>query len=186
AWPVTRSQFDTASISASEVLTAVSASLAGGASESITVSALVPLNFFGTTPNGSLPDGVPPNLFELDGNTTVDSSGSHDWNQVFSDFQGTTTDASGARAVDFVNDPVNTTKDNIFSAGGSKDISGIQQGPWLWTGGKPQGKDDIENAAAALYTEGASDPNPGDVILYAMVDRYDNSGDATMGFWFFA
>src|SRR5262249_12858758 len=62
---------------------------------------------------------------------------------------------------------------------------GIQSGQWLWTGGKPQGKDDIENAAAALYTERATDPNPGDVILYAMVDRYDNSGDATMGFWFF-
>src|SRR5262249_18981231 len=122
---------------------------------------------------------------ELDGNTTVESSGSHDWNQVFSDFQGTTTNASGARAVDFVNDAINTTRDNIFSAGGSKDISGIQQGPWLWTNSKPQGKDDIENAGAALYTERSTDPNPGDTILYAMVDRYDNSGDSTMAFWFF-
>src|SRR5262249_10585198 len=148
------SQFDTASIDpSSEVLTATSAALLGNTSESITVSALVPLNFFGNIPNGSLPDGVPPNLFELDGNTTVDVSGSHDWNQVFSDFQGTTTNASGARAVDFVNDAINTTKDNIYTGGGSKDVSGIQQGPWLWTGSKPQGKDDIENAAAALYTE---------------------------------
>ncbi|HKB35807.1 MAG TPA: M57 family metalloprotease, partial [Gemmataceae bacterium] len=106
-----------------------------------------------------------------------------------SDSQGATTSTSGARAVDFVNDAINTTKDNIFNAGGSKDISGIQQGPWLWTNSKPQGKDDIVNAAAALYTEPSGDltkyPNPGDVILYAMVDRYDNSGDATMGFWFF-
>jgi uncharacterized repeat protein (TIGR01451 family) len=186
AWSVTTSQFDTASISSSEVLTATSASLLGGASEAITVSALVPLSFFGSTPNGTLTDGVPPNLFELDGNTTVDTAGGHDWNQVFSDFQGTTTNASGARAVDFVNDPINTTQDNIFTGGGSKDISGIQHGPWLSTGGKPQGKDDIENAAAALYTERSTDPNPGDVILYAMVDRYDNSGDSTMGFWFFA
>jgi uncharacterized repeat protein (TIGR01451 family) len=186
-WSVTSSQFDTTPpIDSSEVLTATSASLAGGASESVTVSALVPLNFFGNVPNTLLPDGVPPGLFELDGNTTVDTAGGHDWNQVFSDFQGTTTNASGARAIDFVNDAINTTKDNIFTAGGSKDISGIQQGPWLWTSGKPQGKDDIENASAALYTERSTDPNPGDTILYAMVDRFDNSGDATMGFWFFA
>jgi uncharacterized repeat protein (TIGR01451 family) len=185
SWSVTSSQFDTASINGSEVLTATSASLTGGASESVTVSALVPLSFFGNVGNSTLADGVPPNLFELDGNTTVESSGSHDWNQVFSDFQGTTTNASGARAVDFVNDPFNTTKDNEFAAGGSKDISGIQEGPWLWTNGKPQGKDDIENAAAALYTERSTDPNPGDTILYAMVDRFDNSGDSTMGFWFF-
>jgi uncharacterized repeat protein (TIGR01451 family) len=185
AWSVTSSQFDTASIDSSEVLTATSAALVGGASEAITVSALVPLDFFGNTPNTVLSDGVPPNLFELDGNTTVDTAGGHDWNQVFSDFQGTTTNASGARAVDFVNDAFNTTKDNIFSAGGSKDIEGLQAGPWLWTAGKPQGKDDIENAAAALYTERSTDPNPGDTILYAMVDRFDNSGDSTMGFWFF-
>jgi uncharacterized repeat protein (TIGR01451 family) len=184
-WSVTASQFGTASISSNEVLTATSASVLGGASEAITVSALVPLSFFGNIPNASLTDGVPPNLFELDGNTTVDTLGGHDWNQVFSDFQGTTTNASGARAVDFVNDAFNTTKDDEFAAGGSKDISGIQQGPWLWTNGKPQGKDDIENAAAALYTERSTDPNPGDTILYAMVDRFDNSGDSTMGFWFF-
>jgi uncharacterized repeat protein (TIGR01451 family) len=185
AWSVTSSQFDVSSISGSELLTATSASLVGGASESITVSALVPLTFFGNSPNTTLPDGLPPNLFELDGNTTVDSIGAHDWNQVFSDFQGSTTNASGARAVDFVNDAINTTKDNIFTGGGAKDISGIQQGPWLWTASKPQGKDDIENAAAALYTERNTDPNPGDAVLYAMVDRYDNSGDSTMGFWFF-
>jgi uncharacterized repeat protein (TIGR01451 family) len=186
AWKVvTPNPFDTYSISSSELLTATEASLAGNTSISITVSALVPLSFFGNIPNASLTDGIPPNLFELDGNTTVDTSGGHDWNQVFSDFQGTTTNASGARAVDFVNDAVNTTKDDIFTAGGSKDIEGIQQGPWLWTNGKPQGKDDIENAAAALYTERSTDPNPGDTILYAMVDRYDNSGDSTMGFWFF-
>src|SRR5262249_33963773 len=80
----------------------------------------------------------------------------------------------------FVTDPTNGG-DNIFSGGGSKDISGIQEGPWLSTTGKPQGKDDIENAFAALYT----DPATRDEILYTRATPFDNSGDATMGFWFF-
>src|SRR5262249_2533053 len=188
-WSATSISFTTSidtSNPAKPKLTGTAASLAGGVTATITVSALVPANFFGNTANASLPDTVPPNLFELDGNVVTDNpSTSHDWDQVFADSQAGNTSTSGARAVDFVNDPINTTKDNIFNAGGSKDTLGIQSGQWLWTGGKPQGKDDIANAAAALYNERSTDPNPGDVILYAMVDRYDNSGDATMGFWFF-
>src|SRR5205814_3727034 len=64
--------------------------------------------------------------------------------------------------------------------GGSKDTLGIQQGQWLFANGKPQAKDDITHAYAAMYT----DPATKDVILYAGLDRYDNSGDATAGFWF--
>src|SRR5262249_6056900 len=86
---------------------------------------------------------------------------------------------SGASSGSFAYDPVNGS-DNIFTGGGSKDISGIQQGPWLSTSGKPQGKDDIENAFAALYKA-----SNGDEILYTGATRFDNSGDATMGFWFF-
>src|SRR5262249_52638232 len=125
AWSVTSSQFDTASISPGELLTADKATLVGGASISITVTALVPLDFFGNIPNRSLLDVVPPGLFEVDANVVTDNpSTSHDWSQVYSDFQGTTTNASGARAIDFVNDAINTTKDDIFSAGGSKDVLG--------------------------------------------------------------
>jgi hypothetical protein len=58
---------------------------------------------------------------------------------------------------------------------------GIQQGRWLFTGSKPQAKDDITHAYAAAYT----DPSNGHLILYAGLDRFDNSGDATAGFWFF-
>src|SRR5262249_33709348 len=46
---------------------------------------------------------------------------------------------------------------------------------------KPQGKNDITHAYAAMYT----DPSNGHSILYAGLDRFDNSGDATAGFWFF-
>src|SRR5262249_41549929 len=70
----------------------------------------------------------------------------------------------------------------IFTGGGSKDTNGIQQGPWLFTASKPQGKDDITHAFAAAYT----DPGSGHLLLYAGLDRFDNSGDATAGFWFFA
>src|SRR5262249_34325172 len=40
---------------------------------------------------------------------------------------------------------------------------------------------DITHAFAAAYT----DPTNGHLILYAGLDRFDNSGDATAGFWFF-
>src|SRR5262249_31529714 len=90
AWSITTSQWGSASISPSDLLTADSATLLGGTSLSITVSALVPVNFFGNTPNAGLPDVVPPGLFELDANVTTNNpSTSHDWDQVFSDFQGT-------------------------------------------------------------------------------------------------
>jgi hypothetical protein len=69
--------------------------------------------------------------------------------------------------------------DDIFTGGGSKDTLGIQQGQWLFTDAKPQAKDDITHAFAAMYTA----PNS-DVILYCGLDCYDNSGDATAGFWF--
>src|SRR5262249_13129955 len=151
--------------------------LAGGASATVTVSAVVPLDFFGTegtgTGNG---DPIPLGLFELDGNTTtgvLGSSGStttsHDWDQVFNDVtNGTTT--SDPLATAFVTDAVNTNSDDIFQGGGSKDTLGIQSGRWLFTGSKPQGKDDITHAYAASYKA-----SNGDQILYAGMDRFDNS-----------
>src|SRR5262249_4352427 len=161
--------------SSSGFLTGTDASLAGGATASVTVSAVIPLSFFGTpgtgTGNG---DAVPLGLFELDGNVTTGVLGtsgsttpSHDWDQVFNDVtNGTTT--SDAIAAAFVTDRVNTNADDIFTGGGSKDTLGIQQGKWLFTDAKPQGKDDITHAYAAAYTAAN-----GDQILYAGMDRFD-------------
>src|SRR5439155_20803524 len=83
-----------------------------------------------------LEDRVTPSInpatpFELDGNVTTTTS--HDWDQVFAN-------TSGALAATFVSDAVNTTADDIFTGGGSKDTQGVQQGQWLFTGSKPQGK----------------------------------------------
>jgi uncharacterized repeat protein (TIGR01451 family) len=176
-WHVDSSTFDTASLSGSDFLTASSTTLAAGATESVSVSAVIPLDIFGA-PSAGGTGTLPAGPFELDGNATTSTS--HDWDQVFSDVQnGTTTSDSIARS--FVTDAVNSNRDDIFTGGGSKDTQGIQQGPWRFTDSKPQGKDDITHAYAATYT----DPSNGHVLLYTGLDRFDNSGDSTAGFWFF-
>jgi len=99
-----------------------------------------------------------------------------DWANVF-------TGGAGLHAVattGIVTDVTNSTTDDIFTGGGSKDTLGLQSGPWLWKNGKPQGKDDIAHAYAAAYTL----PN-GHTAIYFGMDRFDNAGDATAGFWFF-
>src|SRR5262249_11370344 len=141
-----------------------------------------------------LEDRTTPSLlgtFELDANATTGVLGpsgstttSHDWDQVFADNQpqlAAPIATSGALASTFVTDVVNSTGDDILTGGGSKDTQGIQQGPWLFTASKPQAKNDITHAYAAAYT----DPDNGHLILYAGLDRFDNSGDATAGFWFY-
>ena len=76
-----------------------------------------------------------------------------------------------------------------FQGGGSKDDLDVDQ--WLWKAGEPLDKDDITNAYAAAYTipEGAVDPDDendvGDTVIYFGLDRFDNSGSAQVGFWFF-
>ena len=102
----------------------------------------------------------------------------HDWDQVFADATDNT-DASGAHhALSFVTDPVNSSTDDTF-AGGSKDINDIPT--WLWTNASANAKTDIANVAGVAYV----DPATGDDLLYVMMDRYDNSGEAAIGFWFF-
>src|SRR5262249_41979712 len=126
-----------------------------------------------------LEDRVTPSIsattpFELDGNVATTTS--HDWDQIYADAQNNTK-TSAAVASGFITDAVNTTKDDIFTGGGSKDTLSIQQGQWLFTGSKPQGKDDITHAYASAYLDSNSH-----LILYAGLDRYDNSGDSTAGF----
>ena len=93
--------------------------------------------------------------FELDGNVTRTTT--HDWDQVYADNNVTPPPVSGAVASSFVSDKFNSTADDIFTGGGSKDIYGIQKGQWLFTGSKPQGKDDITHAYAAAYNDRATD-----------------------------
>jgi len=116
----------------------------------------------------------------------------HDWDQVYADVTNSTT-TSGAEAMAFVTDGFGAG-DSILNGGATKDINDLQPS-WLWkqtATTSVQDKDDIEHAFAAQYSV---DKNPGNcgtllnqdpcVLLYFGADRFSNSGDAVMGFWFF-
>ena len=61
----------------------------------------------------------------------------------------------------------------IFTGGGSKDD--LNTTGWKHKNGSTPDKDELLNGYAARY---------GDNIYFG-ADRYSNSGDAVMGFWFF-
>lgn len=107
-------------------------------------------------------------LFELDANA-VDNSGApppDDW--------ATPPDAGGALLFSgILADPA---PQSIFD-GGKKDIQDVSA--WSWKNGSVPDKDDLTNAYAAAYNDN------GDLVLYFGADRFANTGDAFMGFWFF-
>jgi hypothetical protein len=131
-------------------------------------------------------------VFELDGNALT--SASDDWQDVFNN-------TDSALVASFTNDgALNAT---IFTGGGSKDPIDIDH--WAWkneAGGLPD-KDNLLDGFAARYSLAATLPggncpngtgtgpdNPFDpsvpcVVLFFGSDRFDNSGDAQQGFWFF-
>jgi uncharacterized repeat protein (TIGR01451 family) len=176
-WNVASSTFDSENIDADDLLTATTASLAAGDDAEVVVEAAVPSDIFGTTGAGN-GHPLPAGLFELDGNAANSNAAGDDWSNALGiDTPG---DFGNSIAHSFITDPSNSRGDDIFTGGGSKDTNGIQAGKWLFTDSKPQAKDDITHAFAAMYTDPATD----DVILYCGLDRFDNSGDATAGFWF--
>lgn len=130
--------------------------------------------------------------FELDGNATNGPAPGDDWDNVCHQVTGTdcstTSNTSGATAVDWVAEPnLNAT---IFTGGGSKDPQDIDQ--WAWkdgAGGLPD-KDNLLHSFAARYSMSPSASCPSGSastceVLYFGSDRLDNSGDAQQGFWFF-
>jgi hypothetical protein len=134
--------------------------------------------------------------FELDGNATSSTTvAGDDWDHVCHQVLGsdcsTTSDTSafgGATAVDWVSEPnLNST---IFTGGGSKDPQDISN--WAWkdgAGGLPD-KDNLLHSFAAEYSLPPSSSCPSNGapacnLLYFGSDRFDNSGDAQQGFWFF-
>lgn len=101
-----------------------------------------------------------------------------DWDKVYA---GT----SSAFATSFVTDPTGAAETSFFDGGGSKDDRPISTGAqhWAWDNANDviPDKDDIAHAFAAAYTE----PGTGHTIFYFGADRFDTSGDAQLGFWFF-
>jgi len=127
---------------------------------------------------------VPSNLGSCPAGFTdvVFAARTEDWDKIAS---GT----SSASAKSYISpsttpaEAINSSGDDIFTAGGSKDTLGISTGPWKWKNGKPQAKDDIEGAFAAAYTlpgvvngslqacGGANQPNC-DTAVYFGMTRY--------------
>jgi uncharacterized repeat protein (TIGR01451 family) len=108
-------------------------------------------------------------LFELDGNATDQATAGADWQNGAEGsadqfFAGANTEASA-------ND---TT---YFTTGGSKDESDIPS--WAITTNAVPDKDELTDAYAAVYQSG------GETWVYFGADRFDNDGDAQIGFWFF-
>jgi Prealbumin-like fold domain len=95
---------------------------------------------------------------------------------------GTTTATSSS----FTTDGVNAS---IFTGGGSKDPQDLPN--WSWKDGSVPDKDNLLHAFAARYstTPSTTCPVTGAAttcdLLYFGSDRFDNSGDAQQGFWFF-
>lgn len=105
-------------------------------------------------------------------------SQTEDWDTIFGSTLSPPTATTLATATSFEPDLFNTTSDDQFTGGSTKDTNDFSQ--WSWNNGKPQAKDDFEHAYAAAYTR-SSDHH---IIIIAGADRYDNSGSSTAGFWF--
>jgi len=141
-------------------------------------------------------------LFQLDGNaTTADlgspaSTGADDWDRVCHQANPTAcpsgSNTTGATAVSWTAE-LNPSA-SIFTGGGSKDPNDISSWAWKDAGGLPD-KDNLLHSFAARYSvnSNANCPGPGGDtsgatkcdVLYFGSDRFDNSGDAQQGFWFF-
>lgn len=144
-------------------------------------------------------------IFQLDGdaqsatNTAQTPPANDDWDKVCNQATGggvagcgTTAVTTGATAVSWTAEP--NPNSSIFTGGGSKDPLNIDQ--WAWkdgAGGLPD-KDNLEHGFAARYSIPASSTCPNGTgptftgtceLIYFGSDRFDNSGDAQQGFWFF-
>ena len=120
------------------------------------------------------PTGTDPitGVIELDGDITDAAPGPtpDDWD---------TLNCDGGNALvktGVIHDGLGTS---IFTGGGSKDPELL--GSWKHKNGSVPDKDEIINAYAAKYLGSPS----GDNILAFGADRFDNSGTAFIGFWFF-
>lgn len=111
--------------------------------------------------------------FELDRNAADGGAAGDDWENVWND-------SDSAIAIDFVDSTTEKIGADVtyFKGGGSKDVNDISQWEYGATDVAPE-KDEILDAFAAAYAvDGAT-------YVYFGADRFDGSGDAQIGFWFF-
>jgi uncharacterized repeat protein (TIGR01451 family) len=131
-------------------------------------------------------------LFELDFVTSPTAQGAantvNDPSKAGDDWANVYAGNSGAFATAFITDPTGTAETSFFTGGGSKDERDIGGGAqhWEWddTSDVIPDKDDISQAFAAAYAP-TTGQDAGHTIFYFGADRFDTSGDAEIGFWFF-
>ncbi|OGP57810.1 MAG: hypothetical protein A2V67_14925, partial [Deltaproteobacteria bacterium RBG_13_61_14] len=137
-------------------------------------------------------------VFELDGNIHDDGGTlPTDWDALFSAAGAELPFPAGSGGIDsaFVKDFVvgASGPDNSYHEPSNKDgdpIDGDGDGikePGDWgcvSASNPTDKTNILNAYAAAFNP-SSGNKAGHLLLYFAVERYDNSGDANVGFWFF-
>jgi hypothetical protein len=100
---------------------------------------------------------------------------------------GIGTGTTNATEASWVEEP--NPNSSIFTGGGSKDPIDLNQWAWKDAGGLPD-KDNIIHGFAARYSLPPSANCPAGTaasceLLFAGLDRFDNSGDAQNGVWFF-
>lgn len=108
---------------------------------------------------------------ELDGNAI--SNGGDDWQNIN---LGT---SQALVSTGVISDAPPAT---IFWKGGSKDDNDVTQ--WWYKDGSVPDKDDLRNGYGAAYMV-ANDQGTEDLVFYFGAERFANTGDAIMGFWFF-
>src|SRR6266568_3565954 len=116
----------------------------------------------------ALPPGA---IFELDGNSTVEST--HDWNQLNTSV-GEHTGLGGSIISTFI---ASENPPKIFTKGGSKDPIDVSSWTWKPADTVPD-KDAITNAYAAEYVAT-------DQFFFFGGERYATNGDSNIGVWFF-
>ncbi len=143
--------------------------------------------------------------FELDGNAITNHAGTgapDDWDRVCRDVTATFAvpvctaagSTNGASALEWASQGASTG--TTFTGGGSKDPIDVSSWAWNQASGGLPGKDILLNGFAARYNLPADNTIIGhtgtcpsttstcSVVFFGM-DRFDNSGDAQNGFWFF-
>ncbi len=110
--------------------------------------------------------------FELDGNAVANGLPGTDWDVINAPGDSGLTEAETDLIVDRPE-----PNEAQFHGGGSKDELDITG--WGWRKGAPPAKDDLTHAYAAAF-----DYEDHFYLVFGM-DRYDTSGSAQLGFWFF-
>ena len=108
-------------------------------------------------------------IFELEGNALDQATAGADWENG----------PEGATAAFFAGaaSEAEANDSTYFTGGGSKDENDVPS--WEITSTSVPDKDELTDAYGAIYQSG------GETWFYFGADRFDNDGDAQIGFWFF-